>query len=322
MKNSERKALGRGLGALIPHAPNDSSMAGKGRLISLALEQLVLPESQPRSHFDESRLQELAASIRERGVLQPILVFRDGERYRLTAGERRVRAARIAQQKMIPAIIKDTCADDLFELALIENIQREDLGPIEEATAYQHLLEIHGYTQDELARRVGKQRSTIANSLRLLQLTPDVQAMLAAGRLTAGHGRALLTVTNPAERDQLLKEILHDGLSVRQAEQRARRSTKKTPPTDEPGRRGKTPPLQPLHDIVARELSAALEAPATVKPRSSRSGRIVIEYNSMETLRRIHERLTLAPTRDAGAEKDAASGRTSPPEEMGHPEQT
>lgn len=288
---TERRALGRGLGALLPGAARPDRSA---EYLDCPLDRIRLQGDQPRRRFDETRLRELADSIRARGVLQPVVVSREGDDYRLIAGERRVRASRMAGLRSIPAVVRELSPDETFEVALIENIQREDLDPIEEALAYARLIESHGYGQEELAQRVGKDRSTITNSLRLLQLDEGSQALIADGRLSPGHARALLAIPEDDGRVQLQEAIVREGLSVREAERRARqtRSDKPAAPRARQAR-----PLTPLHDIVATEIGTRLATRVRILPTSRRAGRIVIEYDSLDALRRIHT----AITGDAGA---------------------
>jgi ParB family chromosome partitioning protein len=294
--NTERRALGRGLGALLPGAARPDRAT---EYLDCPLDRIRLPGDQPRRRFDESRLRELADSVRTRGVLQPVVVSREGDGYQLIAGERRVRAARMAGLRSVPAVVRELSPDDIFEVALIENIQREDLDPIEEAMAYARLIDSHGYSQEELAQRVGKDRSTITNALRLLQLDPESQALIADGQMSPGHARALLAVTEDEHRVQLQQAIVSQGLSVREAERRAReaRTVSAAPPRPRRQR-----PLSQLHEIVATELAAALEARVRLLPTSRRAGRIVIDYDSLDALRRIHALVTGQPTGDIGGE--------------------
>src|SRR5438309_4902910 len=185
-KAMKRAALGRGLSALIP---GGSPAQRKGVLV-LGIEEVQPDRGQPRHHFDEAHILELAESIRSKGILQPLLVRRDVDRYVIVAGERRWRAAQRACLRVIPCLVRDVSEDEAFELALIENIQREDLNPVEEAEAYQRLIEHHGLTQEELAQRVGKDRSTVANAIRLLRLPDSIKEAVASGDLSMGHARA------------------------------------------------------------------------------------------------------------------------------------
>jgi ParB family chromosome partitioning protein len=216
-----RKALGRGLEALIPAASaGTAAVADEG---SAGPRQLPLGDIgpnpfQPRSRFDDAALNELAASIKATGVLQPVLVRHLADGYQLVAGERRLRAAQIAGLDQIPAIIRDVDDREMMELALIENVQREDLSPIDEAKAYKALVTTVGLTHDQLSERVGKQRSSISNSLRLLGLPPEVQDMVSRGTLTAGHARALLGIENSGEQLVAARYVQAKGFSVRRTE--------------------------------------------------------------------------------------------------------
>jgi len=216
--------LGKGLDALLSGTEADETRpAGNGSgELRLPLDQLKANPNQPRRVFDEDALQELAASIREHGIIQPVVVETTGDgAYLIVAGERRCRAARIAGLKEVPAVVRNYSDERRLEVALIENVQRMDLNPIEEAAAYRKLMEITGLSQEEIAARVGKNRSTVANALRLLKLPEDVQGALAAGQLTPGHARSILAVVNPADQRVLFGRIVGDGISVREAEKMA-----------------------------------------------------------------------------------------------------
>src|SRR5512140_1972739 len=213
----ERGALGRGLSSLIPQRAVPESA-----VLEVQLARIKPNPYQPRRHMDDAGLQELAASIREHGVLQPVLVTETLDGYQLVAGERRVRAAQLAGLERIPALVRQLADRDQLEVALVENVQRADLDPIDEATAYRQLIDEFGLTQEGVAERVGKSRASVANTLRLLDLHADVQAAIADGRLTEGHGRALggLPVDGQAH---VLPTVLGQGLSVRQTEELVRR---------------------------------------------------------------------------------------------------
>ena len=218
-----RKALGRGLEALIPSttAVLDTTPAG---VRELTIADIGPNPFQPRSRFDDEAIQELAASIKSTGVLQPVLVRRTTEGgYQLVAGERRLRAARVAGLERIPAVVRDVGEREMTELALIENIQREDLNPIDEANAYQGLAERVGLTHDQISERVGKQRASITNSLRLLALPPEVMEMVSRGTLTAGHARALLAIPGAADQIAAARYVHAKGFSVRRTEAFVRR---------------------------------------------------------------------------------------------------
>jgi len=215
---SRKPALGRGLSALIPTA-KPGREAGGLRSVPLAL--LDANKRQPRRRFDDDGLAELSRSIAKTGILQPVLVTREGERYRILAGERRVRAARLAGLSEVPVVVREGVADrDHLLLALVENLQRRDLTVLEEAEAYRHLREDFGLTQDDIAERVGKDRATIANALRLLKLAGPVREALENGEITAGHARALLALSSAADQESLAKEIVRRGLNVRAVEAR------------------------------------------------------------------------------------------------------
>lgn len=214
----KKPALGKGLSALIPSSRDEGPRSG---LLRVPLERLDANPHQPRRRFDEEGLAELSRSIQETGILQPILVTRVGDRYRILAGERRARAARLAGLTEVPVVVREGLADrDHLLFALVENLQRRDLTALEEADAYRHLREDFGLTQEEVAERVGKDRATVANALRLLKLPVAVRTALEEGMLTAGHGRALLALPSAADQEKLAKEIVRRGLSVRMAEAR------------------------------------------------------------------------------------------------------
>ena len=277
---SERTgALGRGLASLIPHRD-----AGPGPT-EIPLARIVPNRYQPRTRMGDEELQELAASIREHGVLQPVLVSQTLEGYELIAGERRVRAARLAGLDRIPAVIRQLADRDRLELAIVENVQRADLDPLEEASAYRQLAEEFGLSQERIAERVGKARATIANTMRLLDLHPEVQRAIAEREITEGHGRALGGLSPDAQR-QLLPMVISQGLSVRQTEELVRRLREpRTAPTESPVQR-----LDPDLERVEEDLRATLGTKVSLV-RSRRGGRIVIEYYSEEELGRLYDRL-------------------------------
>ncbi|HET7728034.1 MAG TPA: ParB/RepB/Spo0J family partition protein [Candidatus Limnocylindrales bacterium] len=277
---SERTgALGRGLASLIPHRD-----AGPGPT-EIPLARIVPNRYQPRTRMGDEELQELAASIREHGVLQPVLVSQTLEGYELIAGERRVRAARLAGLDRIPAVIRQLADRDRLELAIVENVQRADLDPLEEASAYRQLAEEFGLSQERIAERVGKARATIANTMRLLDLHPEVQRAIAEREITEGHGRALGGLSPDAQR-QLLPMVISQGLSVRQTEELVRRLREpRTAPTESSVQR-----LDPDLERVEEDLRATLGTKVSLV-RSRRGGRIVIEYYSEEELGRLYDRL-------------------------------
>ena len=225
-----RKALGRGLEALIPAAGSTASATltiEPKRVVELELEDIAPNPHQPRTRFDETAIQELAASIRTNGVLQPVIVRRSAGGFELVAGERRLRAARLAGLERIPAIIREVNDRDMVEMALVENIQREDLNPIEEAKAYQTLSERAGLTHDQISERVGKQRVSVTNSLRLLTLPVEVQDMVSRETITAGHARSLLALESAGEMLAAARYVQAKGFSVRRTEAYVRRKLRR-----------------------------------------------------------------------------------------------
>jgi ParB family chromosome partitioning protein len=273
-------ALGRGLSSLIPQRP-----AGSGSIVEVPLARISPNPYQPRHRIDDAVLEELAASIREHGVLQPVLVTETLDGYQLVAGERRVRAARLVGLERIPALVRQLADRAQLEVALVENVQRADLDPIDEALAYRQLIEEFGLTQEHVAERVGKARATVANTLRLLDLHPDVQAAIADGRLTEGHGRALggLPVDGQAH---VLGTVIGQGLSVRQTEELVRR-LREPRVAREPAKRST---LDADLERVEADLRERLGTKVSLS-RSRNGGRIVIEYYSDEELARLYERL-------------------------------
>ncbi|HXG39358.1 MAG TPA: ParB/RepB/Spo0J family partition protein [Candidatus Limnocylindrales bacterium] len=282
---SERRgALGRGLASLIPQRPPDGSGP-----VELPLARLETNPRQPRRRIDEAALETLAASIREHGVIQPILVTQTFDGYRVVAGERRVRAARLAGLERIPAVVRQLADREQLEVALVENVQRADLDPIEEANAYRQLIDEFGLSQEEVAARVGRARSTVANTLRLLELPPAVQAAVADGRITEGHARAMAGLDEDRQL-RLVELVATRGLSVRQVEELARR-LRDRPAESAPTPDGATPGLPaPEVDRIEEELRRALGTKVTLA-RTRRGGRIVIEFYSDEELGRLYDRL-------------------------------
>ena len=287
------KGLGRGFGALLPGDDTGSeSLVSPGEAVRLVMLSEVQPNpEQPRKDFDEAALSELAESIREQGVIQPLLVEPWQGRFRIVAGERRWRAAKLAGLTEVPVIVRTFSEETRREIALIENIQREDLSALEEARAFRQLMETCGLTQDDVAKKVGKQRSTVANALRLLRLPEEMQKALDQGLLTAGHCRALLSVVNDSLQQQLFRQIVDDGLSVRESETRAQRASglgTNTSTASQPN------PVQKTQNAdVAdweQQLIERLGARVSIKGNSSR-GKIEIHYLSLDDLERLFELL-------------------------------
>ena len=291
--------LGRGLDALFPARPAVSPTEGgeeREAAPSGALEVLVAAiqpsPAQPRSRIAEDELADLAASIREHGVLQPVIVTRADDGYVLVAGERRWRAAQLAGLETLPALVKDVTPRERLELAIVENVQRQDLTPLEEATAYRQLVSEHGLTQEAVAARVGKSRVTVANALRLLHLAPAVHEALADGRISAGHARALLGCPDVEAQQALLERVLAEDLSVRATEEAVRRgAARPVPPSPLAGVAPAEQPASPEVAALERELRDALGTKVQLS-HSRRGGRIVIHYYSDEELQGLYERLT------------------------------
>jgi ParB family transcriptional regulator, chromosome partitioning protein len=278
---NSRRGLGRGLGALLASEPTESES-----LVEVPIDQIEVNPNQPRKVFDFTALDELAASIKSSGVIQPIIVRRVAGTYQLIAGERRWRAARQAGLDRIPAIVRDATDAQSIELALVENLLREDLNPIETAQAYQKLLAEFGWIQEELAQRVGKDRTSIANSLRLLRLPDEIQADLRNGRLTMGHARALLALTSVAEQLRLRDEILAHDWSVRTTEDsiRATESLAVTPGLAPRKGRRRSVELAALEEALQRGLMTRVRIVG-----NERRGKIEVTYASPAELERLSE---------------------------------
>lgn len=272
--------LGRGLGALIPQ--RSTSVPGP---TEIPLARIEPNPRQPRQRFDDAELEALATSIREHGVIQPVVVNETLNGYQLIAGERRVRAARLAGLERIPAVVRQLAGSEQLEIALVENLQRSDLDPLEAAHAYQQLVDEFGFSQERLAERVGRARSTVANTLRLLDLDPTVQDAIVAGAITEGHARALGGVPAELQR-RLLGTVTAQALSVRQTEELVRRVREPRPTAIA----SPTPPADTDRERVEEELRRALGTKVSLA-RTRRGGRIVIEYYSDEELGRLYERL-------------------------------
>jgi ParB family chromosome partitioning protein len=277
---TKRMGLGKGLGALIPEPEPGVSQS----LFSCGIEEIRPNRSQPRRYFDEARLQELADSIREKGILEPLIVRRVAEGYELIVGERRWRAAQKAGLREVPVLVKEMEGRDVLEVSLIENLQREDLHPLEAADAYRRLIEEFDISQEELGARLGKDRTTIANTLRLLKLPPEVKEPLLQNRISSGHARAILSLETKEEQKELCTLIVEKGLSVREAEAVAKRWAK-------PGRSSKPEKKTDLESQLAAlgdSLRRRLGTKVRVLARGKR-GKIEIEYYSFEDLERIVE---------------------------------
>lgn len=281
----KRQALGKGLGALIP---GGDEAAQQGELVNVAIEEVFPNPGQPRIRFDKTALRELAASIQEQGVLQPLLVRRVPGGYELIAGERRLRAARMAGLERIPVLCRRVEDDRKLELALIENIQRENLNPIEEAQAYRELQTINRYTQEEVAHRVGKDRATVANSIRLLNLPDFVKGELAEDRISAGHARALLPLKDERTVKSMLVRILDKGLSVREVERGVARLLSGRKESGKSKERG-TPESRDLENRLTRKLGCRVHIHTSVK-----GGRLEIRYANLDELNTVVDKILKA----------------------------
>jgi len=277
-----RKALGRGLEALLPE---QASVSPAGVESSVAVSEIVPNPDQPRRHFDEEALASLAESIRRHGLLQPLVVRRIAGRFELIAGERRLQAAKRANLESVPVIVREARPEDRLELALIENLQRENLTPLEEAEAYRHLMDAYGLTQEEIAQRVGKSRPAITNTLRLLALPDAVKAQLEGGELSAGHARAVLSLEDAQEQVAFAREVVTRKLSKSTTESLAAARSKR------PAKRTATSTASEVHvRALAEELTRDFGTRVRITSRA-RGGCIEIEYYSEAELDRLVERL-------------------------------
>jgi ParB family chromosome partitioning protein len=279
---TKRLALGKGLGALLP----EIEQAEPKTLLYCGIEEIIPNRSQPRKHFDESRLQELTESIKEKGILEPLLVRRTDQGYELIVGERRWRAAQKAGLKEVPVLVKEAEGREALEISLIENLQREDLNPIEEAEAFKHLIEEFDISQEDLSKRIGKDRTTITNTLRLLRLPSEVRNQLLQNRITSGHARAILSLENKERQKELCALIIKRGLSVREAESIAKRWSEKPKKSMIPVK--KRDDLESQLNSLQDSLRKYLGTKVHVVPKGKR-GKIEIEYYSHEDLERIVE---------------------------------
>jgi ParB family transcriptional regulator, chromosome partitioning protein len=278
-----KPALGRGLSALIPEARSPLSQPG---IVRLPIGDVHADRANPRRDFDEAALEELAASLKAQGMLQPVLVRKDGKQYRLIAGERRWRAAQRAGFDEIPVIVKEATDAQAFEFALVENIQRADLNPLEEAEAYRRLMDERKMTQEAVAERVGKERSTVANALRLLSLPNEVKQLLVEGDLEMGHARALLGLSKASDMTQLARAVVGDKLSVRDTEARVR-ALKGAPALAKKKVNGQSADAKKLIE----DLQRALGTKVSLVESGAGRGSLRIEFFSYEDLDRIVRRI-------------------------------
>jgi len=283
MTNRKHKALGRGLSAMIPNFETDDA---RENLNEIDLSKISMNPLQPRKMFNENEMNELVSSIREKGIIQPVTVHKKNGGYELIAGERRVRAARIAGLETVPAYIIDVATEEeMMELALIENIQREDLNPVDESMGYSLLIGKYGISQEAVANKVGKNRSTITNSIRLLKLPEEILNGLRDRKISTGHARAVLGLENGSQQINLYHKILRDGLSVRAVEEWIRRVNKQ--PAAQADKKTKRP-QNPYHKKVESKLQQTLGTRVRIRV-ASRGGKLEIDFYSAEDLERLME---------------------------------
>ncbi|MDQ2086023.1 ParB/RepB/Spo0J family partition protein [Herbivorax sp. ANBcel31] len=275
-----KKGLGKGLGALISEANNSDEKNG---ILELGVNEIEPNNNQPRKSFDEKSLEQLSESIKEHGIVQPIIVKKEDELYRIVAGERRWRAARLLGIKKVPAIVRDFSNKQVMEIALIENIQREDLNPIEEAEAYERLLTDHNMTQEQISNSIGKSRSAIANSLRLLALKESIKNFLVNGQITSGHARALLSIESTEEQESICKEVIDNDMNVRETEKLIKNIKNKN-------KQKKVEKKQDNYEFerVEENLQNILGTKVKIVNKNKK-GKIMIEYYSNEELDRLIE---------------------------------
>ena len=294
-----KRGLGKGLDSLIPtnvmmesevkHAAVSTASAeeGKDGTLMVKLSKVEPNREQPRKNFDEDSLQELAESLKQFGMLQPILVQNRGDYYEIIAGERRWRAAKIAGLKEVPVIVRELTDQEIVEISLIENIQREDLNPIEEAQAYKRLLTEFHLKQDEVAERVSKSRTAVTNSMRLLKLCDEVQKMVVDDMISTGHARALISIEDPEEQYLIAQKIFDEKLSVREVEKLVKDLHK---PPKPPKEENKT--LQAIYQEISERLKQSLSTKVSVSAKQNGAGKIEIEFYNHEDLERLLERIT------------------------------
>lgn len=281
-----RKALGRGLGALL----SAESRPPDENALTIPIDSIQPNPLQPRMHFDEAKLSELAESVVSNGLVQPLLVRRSGVGYQLVAGERRLRAAKLAGLFEVPVVVRDVPDEKLLELALIENIQREELNPIEEANAYKKLIDSIGLTQDVLAKRVGRDRSYITNYLRLLRLPEDLQQLVQEGKLSTGHARTILAISEPDAQRRLARRIIEGQLSVRDVERLVR---EKAEHAAEPRVDRQDANLRAAESKLRRRLGTKIRI---IQNQATRRGKIEIEFFDDQELNRIYDLLMVSST--------------------------
>jgi ParB family chromosome partitioning protein len=281
VSSSHKRGLGKGLSALIP----DLQQTGKVRLEEIPLDSIMANPNQPRKHFDAHAFEELVSSVKEHGLVQPIVVRPNRGDFELVAGERRWRAAQQAGLKTIPAIVKTSSDAESLEIALIENVQREDLNALEEATAYRQLIDQFNLTHEELANRLGKSRVAVTNTIRLLQLSPKVQQHVVEGSISSGHARALLGLPDESRREKLAERVMAEGLSVRQVENIVRLWS------SSPNVTTKHVPQPAAFKSLSEKLEERLSTKVKIK-MVGKKGKIEVEFESLDDLQRIFKQLT------------------------------
>ena len=289
-----KMSLGKGLDALFPPNVNVNTLGDKNEIndasenvIEMKINSVEPNINQPRKSFDDDKIDDLAESIKVHGVLQPIIVTKKGDYYQIIAGERRWRASKKAGLKTIPAIVRDYDERKIREVALIENLQRQDLNALETAKAIKELMEEHSLTQEEIAKTLGKSRSAIANTLRILNLDERVQELVADGKISEGHARTLASIESPQKQYKLAMDIINLDLNVREAEERTRMEKAET--TKKSGKKKEVSKLEIIYKDIENRLKRALGTKVSFKPLTKSKGKIIIEYFSSEELERILE---------------------------------
>lgn len=289
-----KMSLGKGLDALFPPNVNVNTLGDKNEIndasenvIEMKINSVEPNINQPRKSFDDDKIDDLAESIKVHGVLQPIIVTKKGDYYQIIAGERRWRASKKAGLKTIPAIVRDYDERKIREVALIENLQRQDLNALETAKAIKELMEEHSLTQEEIAKTLGKSRSAIANTLRILNLDERVQELVADGKISEGHARTLASIESPQKQYKLAMDIINLDLNVREAEERTRMEKAET--AKKSGKKQEVSKLEIIYKDIENRLKRALGTKVSFKPLTKSKGKIIIEYFSSEELERILE---------------------------------
>lgn len=281
-----RKALGKGLSALIPEKADK-----KDKIVQISPEDIIVTNFQPRENFSSGGLEKLISSIKKKGIIQPILVREKESKYELIAGERRLRAAKELKLNMIPAIVSNVSDSELMQISLIENLQREDLNPIEEAKAYKKLIDVFGFAQEKIAQEIGKNPSSVSNILRLLKLPEDIQKFLYEGKITAGHARALLSLESQQDQLKICRQIIRKGLSVRNVESIVSKDKAKRRKVQK--RKTLTPELLEMEEKLQRFFGTKVRIIQSGKKKPDLEGKIQIEYYSKSDLERILNLLML-----------------------------